>query len=109
VAWARASASNWVRSSSAKVMGGAYGTGIGAIRISCQEKQRCVLCENDHNSQSCPAKRLGRDLRNGHLADNEHHLHAITRVRDQKSVQRRRNRAARTEVGFPIVSELRLF
>jgi hypothetical protein len=67
VACARASVSNCVRSSSAKVTGGAYGTGIGAILISCQVKQRWVLFENDRNSQSCPDKRLGRDLRNGHL------------------------------------------
>src|ERR1700757_5157901 len=67
VEWARASASNWVQSSSAKVTGGAYGTGIGAILVSCQVTQRCVLLENDRNPQSCPDKRLGRDLRNGHL------------------------------------------
>ena len=64
---ARASASNCGRSSSAKVTGGAYGTGRGATLVSCQVKQLCVLFENDRNPQSCPDKRLGRDLRNGHL------------------------------------------
>src|SRR5207245_10346044 len=48
---ARASASNCVRSSSAKVTGGAYGTGIGAILVSCQVKQLCVLFENERNHQ----------------------------------------------------------
>ena len=39
--------------------GGAYGTGIGAILVSCQVKQRCVLFENDRNPQSCPDKSGG--------------------------------------------------
>jgi hypothetical protein len=40
---------------------------MSVILVWSEAKQPYISCEDDQNSQSCPDKRLGMDLRNGHL------------------------------------------